>query len=169
MSESRTHEFMSLLIANQHKIHAYILSMVPRISEYEEIMQDTLTEMWVKFNQYEAGTNFSAWGIQIAKFKILNFRRKNCKCKLQFNDHLFELLEAESKTVEKMMKVRLESLKECIKKLSMKELKLLRLRYYDNLTFQSIASLYGYSNQAICKALSLIHARLAKCIESSGI
>jgi len=165
--DDKTHEFMTLLVSNQRKIHAFILSLVPHKSDSEDIMQDTLTEMWKKFDQYESGTNFARWGITIAKFKVLNFRRKTKKSR--FSDKFIELLHAESQSSLDTMDARIDTLRECIKKLSSKELKLLRLRYENDLTFRKIASIYGYSHQAICKAISLIHARLVQCVRSRGV
>ncbi len=165
--DDKAREFMKLLVANQRKIHAFILSMVPHKSDSEDIMQDTLTEMWDKFDQYEQGTNFVGWGITIAKFKVLNFRRKIKKTR--FSDKFIELLQAESQSRLESMDARIDALQECTKKLSSKELKLLRLRYEDDLTFRKIASIFGYSHQAVCRAMSLIHARLVQCVRSQGV
>ncbi len=167
--DDNTREFMKLLVSNQRNIHAFIMSMVPHKNDSEDIMQETFTEMWKKFDQYEPGTNFAGWGITIAKFKVLNFRRKTNKSKLQFNDELLGLLVTESENRLDAMDDRIGALQECTKKLSSKELRILRLRYEDDMTFRQIASIYGYSHQAVCKAVSLIHARLAQCVRSRGV
>lgn len=38
--------FMSLLIPNQRQIHSYILVLVGNRSDADDILQDTLAEMW---------------------------------------------------------------------------------------------------------------------------
>ena len=166
-ADGRTREFMRLLVSNQRRIHAFVLSLVPHKSDSEDIMQDTLTEMWKQFDKYEPDTSFAGWGIVIAKFKVLNFRRKTKK--LQFSEELIERLQAESQRNLESRDSRFEALRECTKKLSPKERKLLRLRYEDDLTFRKIGSIFGYSHQAVCRAMSLIHARLVLCVRSRGV
>lgn len=163
-SNYKYREFVGLVITNQAKINAFILCMVPQKQDSEDILQDTLTEMWRKYDQFEKGSNFLAWGISIAKFKILNYRRKKKNNKVQFSDQLLTLFENETEGRLCAFESRIDRLKECVRTLSFKEAKLLRLRYEDDLTFREIAALYGYSHQAVCKALAIIHSRLVNCI-----
>ena len=87
---------MSLLVQNQRNILAFILSLIPQKNDAEDVFQETLTEMWKKFGQYEPGSNFSAWGTVIAKYKILEYRRHTQKTKIHFGNQLLEVLQAES-------------------------------------------------------------------------
>ena len=162
--EDEYREFVGLVISNQAKINAYILSMVPQKQDSEDILQDTLIEMWKKYSQFEKGSNFLAWGFTIAKYKILNYRRKKKSNKVQFSDQLLDIFENESESRICAIESRIDKLKNCIRVLSSKETKLLRLRYEDDLTFREIAKIYGYSHQAICRAMAVVHSRLVNCI-----
>jgi RNA polymerase sigma-70 factor (ECF subfamily) len=159
-----TKEFMSLLLANQKRIYVYILSIVVHPSDADDILQDTLTEMWRGFSDFRAGTNFVAWGKTIAKYKILNYRKKNKNSKLLFDDELVSILEAESDRLTNLPE-RLDAMKICSKKLSEKELQFLKMRYEMGLSFRKIASEYGVSKQRIYMIISHIHTKLAKCIK----
>ena len=72
VKDPKARQFMSILVPNQRRILAFILSMVPNKQHTEDILQETLAEMWTKFEQFEIGTDFAAWGCTIAKYKSLN-------------------------------------------------------------------------------------------------
>ena len=158
--------FMSLLVPNQKQIHAFILYLVPNRTDADDILQDTLSEMWNKFQEYREGTNFVSWGLTIAKYKVYAFMRKNNRYHYLSHQTL-ELLQHEVESGQGLgfIQEQIEILKKCIQKLSDKEKKILRLRYERNLTFDGIAEQFGISMQAVYKTVSRIHAGLAKCIQ----
>ena len=162
--DEKYQEFMALVLAHQTKINSFIVYMVPQKQDSEDIFQDTLMEMWRKYDQFEDGSNFLAWSYTIAKYKVLNYRRKKKNNKMQFNDQLIQIIENESAHSINLIESRIGRLKECVRALSLKESKLIRLRYEDGLTFREIANIYGYSHQAICRAMGVIHSRLVDCI-----
>lgn len=127
-------------------------------------MQETLATMWGKFNQFEVGTDFVAWSVTIAKYKVLEFRRKTKGSKLQFGDKLSHILEVESDQKLKETSKHIDALRGCVQKLAMKEITFLKLRYENDLTFKNIAARTGMSLQGVHKAVSLIHAKLVRCI-----
>ena len=158
---------MGLLVQNQSYIRSYIACMVPNRNDCDDVLQETLSEMWHKFDEYEDGTNFRAWGVAIARFKILSHQRKYKASKLHFSSDTLKLLEKETGTnFEKSLVEEQKSiLRECLEKLSNKEKKYLSFRYKEQLTFQGVADQFGISMQAAYKAISLIHARLLKCMQ----
>jgi RNA polymerase sigma-70 factor (ECF subfamily) len=166
--EDRTSRFMSLLIQNQRCIQAYISYLALNRSDCEDILQDTLSEMWNKFDQYEEGTNFRVWGITIARFKVFSHQRKYQKTKLHFNSDTITLLErqAQDDFEKEYMEEQKEILQHCLEKLSSREKEYLGFRYEQQLTFQGIAERFGISMQGAYKAISIIHARLLKCVHS---
>ncbi len=164
---SQAGKFMSLLVPNQRRISAFILSMVPNKQDTEDILQETLAEMWNKFDRFEIGTDFVAWGCTIAKYKVIEFRRKVKNSRLQFSDSLIRILEMESDQKLKKMSSYIDALQQCMQKLSLKELGFLKQRYEDDLTLTKIASRTGISLQSVHKAISIIHSKLVRCIRTN--
>ena len=160
----KTDEFMGLLVQNQSYIRSYIACMVPNRNDCDDVLQETLSEMWYKFDEYEEGTNFRAWGVTIARFKILSHRKKYKSSKLHFNSDTLKLLEIETdiNSEKSFMEDQKGILRQCLGKLSNKEKKYLSFRYKEQLTFQGIADHFGISMQGAYKAVSLIHVRLLK-------
>ncbi len=155
---------MQQLIPNQSRIMGFILSVMPNKVDAEDILQDVLTEMWNKFDQFTPGTNFAAWGCTIAKYKIIEFRRKSKDSRMLFNDDLIRILEQESHRKMNIENIYTDALEQCVQKLTAKEIGLLKRRYENNQTFKEIASQVGISLQGVHKAISNIHTRLVRCI-----
>ncbi|MBI9017508.1 MAG: RNA polymerase subunit sigma-70, partial [Phycisphaerae bacterium] len=57
---------MRLFLDHQKKIYSFILMMSPNWCDADELMQETSAVMWQRFDTFEVGTNFVAWGIKIA-------------------------------------------------------------------------------------------------------
>lgn len=165
--DPRAGKFMALLVPNQRRILAFILSLVPNKLDTEDILQETLVEMWNKFDQFEIGTDFVAWGCTIAKYKVIEFRRKARNSKVQFNDDLVRTLEIESDRKFKKMSCYIDALQQCTQKLTLKEIGFLKQRYEHDLTLTKIAARTGISFQGVHKAISVIHSKLVRCIRAT--
>ena len=72
-------------MSNQKRIYAFILGMVPNYQDAEDLFQETILVMWSKFDQFQRGTSFASWGATVAKYQILNARRRKTAQNLQFN------------------------------------------------------------------------------------
>jgi len=72
----RYKEFLRLLMANQHRIFGFIFALVPDMEAAEDLQQETMLVMWEKYREFKPGTNFAAWGIQIARNKCISIIMK---------------------------------------------------------------------------------------------
>jgi RNA polymerase sigma-70 factor, ECF subfamily len=156
--------FVSLLVPNQRRIQAFILTLVPNLNDAEDIYQETLSIMWNKFNTFQMGTDFVAWAITIAKYRILKFRRDFQKSKMQFNSQVHEILETAASTKTNSLGDHLEVLQKCLRQLSEKETAMLQLRYEDDMSFQKMSLRIGKTSPSIHRILVLIHSKLALCV-----
>lgn len=159
-----TRRFLSLLMVNQRQISAYISVLVPNFNDADDILQQTITVMWEKFSQYQHGTDFAAWGVRIAYYNILRYRREKNKKTVQFNDAVFESF---CKVMEKKYcraEDNLSALRNCIQKLAAGDKSLLHLRYGMNQTVRDIAEQTRKSIQFTYRALSRVHQMLHRCI-----
>ncbi len=166
-NDNRTDEFLGLLIQNQSYIQSFIACLLPNKNDCDDVLQETLSEMWHKFDDYQEGTNFKAWGVAIARLKIISHQRKFHTTRLYFSSDTIALIEKEAEnSFEKgYLQFQKDLLRQCLKKLSGKETTYLNLRYWEQLTFEGIADRFGITMQGAYKAVSLIHARLLKCIQ----
>jgi len=156
-------QFLALFVENQKKIFSYILSLVPQRFDAEDIMQQTVLEMWGKFDQYKPDTNFSAWGITFAKFLIFKHRDKQQKMRI-LSPETFDLILGQNNSISEQEQNRTQALQNCIEKLGSVETHILRLRYEEGCQINKIADKVGQTVNVIYKSLAKIHTNLQLCI-----
>lgn len=156
--------FLKLLLSNEVRIFSFILGLVPNFADAEEIMQETSGVMWRKFQQFEAETDFAAWAIQIARYRILDYRRKRYKERLIYDNEIFEQMAALAEGATSQDDRRLETLRWCLAKLRDRQRRLIRLRYYEGIKPKEIADREGMSIHAVYKTLSRIYGQLLSCV-----
>lgn len=165
LKDQNYEQFLKLFRTNEGRIFRFILTLIPNYSSAEDLMQDTMLVMWRKFSQFEAGTSFAAWGMQIARYHILKFHRKERPGVVHFDSKaLVNILEHENGMDHKEDEY-LEALGECTEKLQDKSKKLISHRYQDGMKVLDIAMKLGCTVQATYKAISRLHYYLLTCVE----
>lgn len=164
--DRRTQKFVSLLTANQGRIYAYVLSLVTNYNDADDIMQEASGMMWRKFSEFELGTDFLAWALTIAYYRVLEFRkRKKRQSRIQFNEKL--VADISDRVAPKLSDIRAYSanLRDCVKKLRKRDIDLLRMRYWDDLPVKDISSRIGRTSRNIYYELSRVQELLLRCIQ----
>ena len=156
-------DFIKLLMANQRHIQAFIISLVPNVNDAEDIYQDTASEMWNKYDSFVVGTDFAAWAITIAKFKVFHFYRKSKNSKLKFDSDICEKIASRVTSRIGSLDDHIDILNKCVRKLANNEKSLLKLRYKDELTLKQISLRISKKPPSIHRIISNIHAKLAIC------
>lgn len=156
--------FVKLLTANYARIYAYIISLVPNDSDADDIMQETATVMWENFSKFEPGTNFVSWAVTIAKFQILNYRKKHKRSRLLLSDQAYELLISETEKIQEQSQDRLQALRGCLKKLSVKDRHFIKMRYYEGASARIVAQKVGTSIDAVYRYTARLNDWLMGCV-----
>ena len=165
----RYERFLKLYSVNQKRIFVYILSLVPARQDAEDLLQQTMMEMWKLFDRFEPGSNFAAWGTAIARFQVMKFREKQQKEKglLFLGDEAFQIILKESSRVRNDSNERLTALEGCLRKLKDRQQYLLGLRYEEGMTYHQIAQQTGRSPSMVFKLMAAIHTALQRCIHQT--
>lgn len=161
---SRAQVFLRLYQANERRIYGFILALVPDWFEAEDLLQETTAVMWSKFDQFELGTDFAAWAMRIARYQIMNYRKKKRNQRVQFSDEVLGAIEEHVTTVTKDLDIRRDALRDCLKKLSARDRELVHLRYEYDATTKAVAARVGRGIDAVYKALNRIHVQLFYCV-----
>jgi len=158
--------FLRLLLTNEVRIFSYILTLVPNYADAEEIMQETSGIMWRKFETFEPGTDFVAWAVQIARYRILDYRRKQYRERLVcYDSKIFEQMTILATVGVGQDDHRLEALQRCLAKLRDRPRRLIRQRYYEGVGPKEIAEREGMSIHAVYKSLSRTCGQLLSCVQ----
>ncbi len=170
MPEEKGHsqeQFLRLLMLNDKRIYAYILSFVPNAADADDIMQEASAVMWRKFSSFIPGMDFVAWALTIARYQILSYFKKKKSRKLCLSEALAESLEQEVVRTLPEMDRRMGAMKQCIDKLAQMDRYILKLRYEKDLTLENIGAHISKSTRATYYALVRIHRNLLQCIKQT--
>lgn len=160
-------QFTFLLLANQNRFYGYILSLVPNYSDADDIFQEMVIVMCRKFKDFKPNSNFVAWGLEIARNKIMNYRQKRHNSNTLFNTILVHKIEERSSKFVGEMEERANALENCIAKLSEYDRQLLKLRYEMCKKISDISKQIGRPIHGLYKAFARIHLALRLCVEKT--
>jgi len=163
--DKRTLDFLGLFVRHQQEIYAYILTLVPHVHDADDLFQDGMAVMWRKFDQFKPGTNFAAWGIQIMRYQILEYRRNLARSKrVLIEDSLFDALLDYVPTIQDEMAVRIEALRKCQLLLDGRAKRILKMRYEHNTPIEEIACCLKVSRRHVYHLLGQINGVLLRCM-----
>lgn len=157
-------QFLKLLRLHEKKIYGCILSLVPNRVVAEDIMQETTVIMWRKFPDYQKGSNFSAWGVTIGRFLVMDYFRKESRSIIRFSSEAMKNI-SESTGVFDSHDERVEALRECLKKMPSEVRKILKLRYQHGKSIKAIANEIQKPIHGMYKQVSKMHFLLQRCIQ----
>jgi len=161
---NNTDYFVRQLMKHRKRIYAFILTLVGNSSDADDIMQDTAALMWQKYHQSEEIRDFTALGLQIAHFKVLEFRKNQYKNKIQFNSELFESILGGAASVEENLDERFEALKKCLSKLDITSRKLVQAQHQKGQSIKNIAASLNMSQHVAYKRIGRLHDQLLQCV-----
>jgi RNA polymerase sigma-70 factor (ECF subfamily) len=163
--DKRTLEFLKLFVRHQQEIYAYILTLVPHMHDADDLFQDGMVVMWQKFDQFQPGTNFAAWGVQIMRFQILDYRRNQARSKqVLMEESLFEALIDHMSAVQDEAPIRIEALRKCLTLLDDRARRLIKMRYERNISVEKIASYLKLSRRHVYHVFGQINGVLLRCL-----
>jgi RNA polymerase sigma-70 factor, ECF subfamily len=164
--EEKQDLFHRLLFRNQNRIYAYVLTLIGNYTDADDVMQETISVMWQKFSDFKTGTNFVSWGITIAHYKILDYRRNKQKdgriC--QYNNDLLEQFGYEVTQNNVSFDEKFALLRKCIEKLQSRYLTVIKLRFQEDLNPSAISNRCGISVTNVYQILSRAYSMLISCI-----
>ncbi|HVJ67882.1 MAG TPA: sigma-70 family RNA polymerase sigma factor [Caulifigura sp.] len=162
-------DFVRLLTASQPGLYACILSLVPDRTAAQDILQETNVTLWHKADDFEPGTNFMAWAARIARYHVLNFRRKAKRERLVFDDQLIaELCSRQEDRAEDAGHYSAR-LQHCLEKLSDEHRELLAMRYAPGGSVQELAASRGQTVGAVSQLLYRIRESLLNCLSQPAL
>jgi RNA polymerase sigma-70 factor (ECF subfamily) len=161
---SRYEEFLSLFRTNEDRIFGFILTFLPNLARAEDILQETMIIMWRKFGEFEAGTNFGAWGIKIARFNLYKYHRSEQSNIVHFDSDALEVISQHvADTEETKNNMHIEALLHCFEKLEKKNKQIILLKYENNFKIEDISKNIGKSIRDTYRILARIQHALQKC------
>lgn len=159
-------EFVALLTSSQAAIALAVRALMPGERQIDEVVQQTNAKIWQKRTEFELGTNFRAWALAIARYEVLNYRKRQARdARLQFSSELEQQIATEVAELEDDTLDRQAALRKCLEEIKPESRELLLSRYGHEETLSQLASRVGRSVGGIKVTLSRLRSALSACIE----
>lgn len=164
MKESPSGNFVRLYTKYERDLYRYTLSLCPNEDEARDILQDASVALWNKFEHYDSDRPFTAWAFSFIKIQVCKHRDKQKKQAKYFsNDIIDSLAELREEKLENL-EDRKKALQSCLKKLSVHQLTLLKMRYEDSVNISQISKSMSRNRDALYKTLERTRKSLHECI-----
>ena len=161
-------DFIHEITRYQSAIAAYIRSLLPTHPDYMDILQEVNVTLWKKRDKYRPGSNFKAWSFSIARYQVMNARRKMVvdSSRLIFSEELISILADESPYEnEPVVERKLAALNLCLGEISCNNRELLKVRYSDGITIEEYARQHQRNPGTIRATLRRLRATLQRCVK----
>lgn len=139
----------------------------------DDVAQEAFIVAYNRLDEFDRSRDFGAWLRGIARNLVINERRKDARRKRILSDNLTDVLLASSSASDDEPEelgddalARISALKECVKALPERSLSLLKCRYEEECSAQSIAERFSMKAPAVRKALERLRTSLRECMEA---
>ncbi|MEO0475293.1 MAG: sigma-70 family RNA polymerase sigma factor [Planctomycetota bacterium] len=147
-------------------IEAFVGSAVRDPNDRDDVIQATSEYLARNFDDFEPGTSFTGWAVQVARYRVLELFRDRSRDKLMLTGDALEAVASVVPEVSEEQSDRAQALDQCMQHLGENQRRLLELRYTRSLSPATIADRMGKSSNTISAALLRIRKALRKCIEA---
>ena len=159
--------FRALYRAFSRRLYAYVLRQLGDPAQAEEIVADTLYEVWRKPTGFRGDSQFSTWLIGIARNKVLMaFRGRKPDSKHEDLDSIAEILPAEGGSAFDAVaeSQRREGVLHCMDKLSKEHRECVHLVFYEGLALAEVAEVQGCPENTVKTRLFHARQKLKNCL-----
>jgi len=162
--EDRGEQFVRLYLQNQKRIQGLILALVPKGADADDVLQEASAVMWQKFAEFELGTNFAAWALKIARYKVMAYYTSRRRQRARLSDETLDTVVEKMAVRTAREETRSIDLDGCLANLDRSDRELLEQRYRGGATVEEMARQTGRTAFAVYKALNRAHDRLLSCM-----
>jgi RNA polymerase sigma-70 factor (ECF subfamily) len=161
--------FRQLYKAFSQRVYAYVLNMLNDHARAEEVLVDTLYEVWRHPERFRGDSQFSTWLIGIARRKALMVYRARRPDEVHADlDDIAETTASETPDgyAELAQKQRREGVQHCMGKLSDEHRECMHLVFYEGMGLAEVAEIQNCPEGTVKTRLFHARQKIKKCLES---
>ena len=163
--EDPKRQIARLWVTAQPSISAYIWSCVRDFHTAEDLLQDVAQDVAASFSRYDPDKPFIAWALGIARFKVIDYYRKNDSDLHLFDNEALDHLSAAFTDTFAQSSPKREALDYCLDRLQGKSRQALEMRYELDMKPAKIAERIGSTSGSVRVMLTRIRSALSKCVK----
>ena len=158
-------EFTLLWTQAQPAVMAFIRSVTPQLADAEDILQETARQVATRFDEYDPNRPFGPWAMGVAKYKVMEWRRRQKKAAMLFDEDAIDAIHFSYTNPKVDWTETGHAIDLCLKKASPAAEKLLVMRYLEDLKPAEIARRTKTTANSVSVRLSRARDALKDCIE----
>jgi RNA polymerase sigma-70 factor (ECF subfamily) len=155
--------FLRLFTANEPVLRGFVRSLVPTVTDADDVMQEVAVVLWHRFGEYGQGEDFRRWAFGVAKYKVLSWQRDRGRDRHLFNDEITSSLADRSQAMADRLSAQRLALDACLDKLPREQRQMLAAAYAPGAVMKEIAGAMGQTPMALYKRLHRIRLTLLEC------
>lgn len=150
----------------QHSAHVrgFIVALMPDLSAVDDVVQETFLTVSRKADVYDPQRDFLAWACGVARYKVMEARRRAARQWRPLSDEVLEALAA-SEPPPDDADARLPLLAECINRLAPTSRRIVELCYQQAHKPAEIARRLNWTPESVYVALSRARVAIRSCVE----
>jgi len=162
-------QFVALLLANQNRVFRFLMTLVPRREDAEDLLQQTSITLWRSRDKYDPSAgDFSSWACAIAHNHVRNFRRKeNTRRNILSEEVTRALIETRGANAS-LLDDWHHALNQCLQRLTPHQRAMVEECYGGGTPIKDSAPGSGRSANALYKVLRNIRSSLHDCIRKAA-
>lgn len=167
MAEGDADEALTLEIrALQAGLKEYVAGLLGGHDGVDDLVQETNLFLWERRGEFEPGSNFRAWALRVAWFKVMAERRDRARSgRVVFSEPMMELLMSRAEERAPEADRRLGALRHCLERTRPQDRRLLEWKYAKGASLTDLAESQGCAPTAIHKTISRLRLALRHCVE----
>jgi RNA polymerase sigma-70 factor (ECF subfamily) len=158
-------EFFALYTRHSRQLYGYLRALVPQQADADDAFQEVSAVLWEKFDDFQPGSNFVAWAMQVAKYCVLNWRDRQRRLPVSLSDAFLEAVALESAGMTDLLEAQHRALADCYQQLPVEQRDLLDQRYRASASVKQLAEETKRPLRTVYRLLEQIHSALMQCIE----
>jgi RNA polymerase sigma-70 factor (ECF subfamily) len=164
MESDRKRQFTQRFVRNQHRVFAFIVTLLPDRNEAEEAFQETSLLLWERWDEFDPEREFVPWACAFAFNVVRNRRKKNRRSPTALSEDVLAAVAETRHRTEELLQLRRQALSTCVADLPSEARDLVKRCYWSGDTFQTVAETLKMAPQTLYKRLQRIRRTLFECI-----
>jgi RNA polymerase sigma-70 factor (ECF subfamily) len=157
-------EFVTLFLAEQRRLHRYIVTVLTRQQDADDLLQETVAVLWRKFDEFERGSSFFSWACKTAYLLVLEHRRRQRRDAIVLDEDVLEHVAAVAASDEPGLHMHVGALEKCLDALAPKDRQLIERCYFAKTRPKDLAAEMNRPEKSIYRSLGRIRRVLIECI-----
>jgi len=151
----------------QGDLFVYLSALTGSAESARDVLQDTNLTLCRESGRYDPSRPFLPWARSVAYYQVLNWRKRQLRERLVFDDALLEDVAAALEREPAVPHAQLDALEGCLKKLPERMRALFESRYTGGMSVNALAEASGRAPNAVAASLYRIRQLLSACVEET--